>query len=69
MRWTRDHTFPSQDAKREDDEVFAGTFHECFFSAELSLVGHNTMFLFLDKFGPLFNQKIRKILEDRAFLV
>jgi hypothetical protein len=27
------------------------------------------MILFLDKFGPLFNQKIRKILEDHAFLV
>jgi hypothetical protein len=27
------------------------------------------MILFLDKFGPLLNQKIRKILEDHAFLV
>ncbi len=44
MHWTRDHTFPSQDAKREDDGgSFAGTFHGCFLSAELSLVGHNTM--------------------------
>jgi hypothetical protein len=47
MHWTRDHTFPSQ-----DDGVLQEHFMSVF--AELSLVGHNTMILFLDKFGPFW---------------